>query len=93
MWERGAGVCWQTVEDMLWSFPNAYVRICWRWGNYGSRMGYHGNILLSAENQWEGGEAETKSLIMQGGIGRDRDRQLNFMACHARIVSGWVLVV
>ena len=64
MWERGAGVCWQTVEDMLWSFPNAYVRICWRWGNYGSRMGYHGNILLSAENQWKGGEAETKSLIM-----------------------------
>ena len=26
--------------------------------------GYHRNILLSAENQSEGGEAETKSLIM-----------------------------
>ena len=26
--------------------------------------GYHRNILLSAENQSEGGEAETKGLIM-----------------------------
>ena len=57
-------MCWQTVEDELWSFPNVCVWICWRWRNYGSRMGYHGDILLSAENQWEGGEPETKSLII-----------------------------
>ena len=29
----GAGVCWQTVEDGLWSFPNVCVWICWGWGN------------------------------------------------------------
>ena len=56
-------------------------------------MVYHGSILLSDENQWEGGEAETKSLIMWGGRGKDRDRKLNFVACSAQIVSGWVVVV
>ena len=45
-------MCWKIVEDRLWSFPNACVWISWRWGNYGSRIGYHGNILLSTENQW-----------------------------------------
>ena len=55
-------------------------------------MGYHGNILLSAENQWEGGGAETKSLIMYGERGRDRDRKFNFVACSARIIRGWVVV-
>ena len=54
----------QIVEDGLWSFPHACVWICWRWRNNGSRIGYHGNILLSAENQWEEGRVETKSLIM-----------------------------
>ena len=29
-------------------------------------MGYHGNILLSAENQWEGGR-------------RDRDKKPNYV--------------
>ena len=86
-------MCWQTVEDGLWSFPNVCVWICSRWGNYRSSMVYHGNILLSDENQWEGGEAETKSLIMWGGRGKDRDRKLNFVACSAQIVSGWVVVV
>ena len=55
-------------------------------------MGYHGNILLSAENQWERGGPETKSLIMQGGRGRDRGTKFNFVAFSARIVSGWVVV-
>ena len=63
---------------------------------YGSRIriGYHGNILLrinSTENQWEGGVAETKSLIMQG-VWRGQERKLNFGACSARIVSKWVVV-
>ena len=26
-------VCWQTVEDGLWSFLNVCAWICWRWGN------------------------------------------------------------
>ena len=55
-------------------------------------MGYHGNILLSAENQWERGGPETKSLIMQGGRGRDRGTKFNFVAFSARIVSRWVVV-
>ena len=45
----GSGACWQIVEHGLWSFPNACVWTCWRWGNYGSRMSYYGNILLTAE--------------------------------------------
>ena len=28
----GAGVCWQTVEDGLWFFPNVFMWIRWRWG-------------------------------------------------------------
>ena len=42
-------MCWQIVEHGLWSFPNACVWTSWIWGNYGSRMSYYGNILLSAE--------------------------------------------
>ena len=57
-------MCWKIVEDRLWSFPNACVWISWRWGNYGSRIGYHGNILLSAEDQREEEGEEAKSLIM-----------------------------
>ena len=45
----GAGVCWQIVEHGLCSFPNACVWTRCRWGNYGSRMSYYGNILLTAE--------------------------------------------
>ena len=61
---------------------------------YGSRISYHGNILLKTsgtKNQWEGGEAEIKSLIMQGE-GRGRDRKPNFVAFSARIVRGLVVV-
>ena len=44
---------------------------------YGSRISYHRNILLKtngAKNQWQGGESEVKSLIMQGGWQRPRQK-------------------
>ena len=39
------------------------------------------------------GEVETVSLILYGGKGRGTGRKPNFVACSARIVSGWMLVV
>ena len=87
-------MCWQIVEDRLWSFPNACVWISWRWGNYGSRIGYHGNILLSTENQWEGGEAETKSLICREGGGETETE--NVILWHVVLewlAGGWWLPV
>ena len=56
----------------------------------GSRMGYHGNILLRT-NGGRGYE-ETESLILLEELGRGRDRQPNFVACATRIVSRWVVV-
>ena len=50
-----------------------------------------GGITLS-ENQWEGGEAETENLILQGWKGKGQDRKPNFVPCSARIVSRWVVV-
>ena len=52
----------------------------------------------SAGNQWEGGQAETRSLTVNGvravgWAGRGRDRKPNFVACSARIVCGWLVVV
>ena len=57
---------------------NSFVmRVCGSVGSGkpGSRMGYHGNFLLT---------------INGGTIGRDR--KFDFVACCARIVSGWVVV-
>ena len=93
-WGRGnsgAGMCWQTDEDGLWFFPNACVWICWRWG---TSMGAEWATMRTfCWEQMGEGEVETVSLILYGGKGRGTDRKPNFVACSARIVSGWMLVV
>ena len=58
-------------------------------GEPGSRMGYRGHIMLRTIG---GGQAETKPKSIGGGEGRDRDGKFDFVACIARIVSGWVVV-
>ena len=59
---------------------------------YGSRMGYHRNILLSAENQSEGGEAETKGLIMWGGRGETETESLIlWLVVLELLANGWWL--
>ena len=55
---------------------------------YGSRMGYHGNILLRTM----GKRGRDKKPKYAGGRGRDWDRKPNFVACSAWIVRGWVVV-
>ena len=58
-------------------------------GEPGSRMGYHGNILLRTNGGRRGRDRKPNSV---GGKGRGWDRKLDFVACSARIVSGWVVV-
>ena len=60
-----------------------------RSGEPGSRMSYHGNILLRT---MAGGEAETENLILYDGKRRVRNRKPDFVACSARIVSRWVVM-
>ena len=55
---------------------------------YGSRMGYHGNILLRTNWGRRGRGRKPNSVGETGsGVGRGRDRKPNFVACSARIVS------
>ena len=61
--------------------------ICCRWETVWEQDGLPWEH--SAENQWEGGEAETESLILQGWKGKGQDRKPNFVPCGARIVSRW----
>ena len=55
---------------------------------YGSRMGYHRNILLRTNGGSRGRDRKPNLLVGRGaGAGRGRDRKPNFVACSARIVS------
>ena len=58
-------------------------------GEPGSRMGYHGNILLRTNGSRRGRDRKPNSVV---GEGRDRDRKLDFVVCSAWTVSGWVVV-
>ena len=59
-------------------------------GEPGRRMGYHGNIMLRTNGGRRGRDRKPNSVW--GGEGRGRDRKSDFVACGARIVSGWVVV-
>ena len=59
-------------------------------GEPGRRMGYHGNIMLRTNGGRRGRNRKPNSVW--GGEGRGRDRKSDFVACGARIVSGWVVV-
>ena len=56
----------------------------------GSRMGYHGNTLLRTNGGGRRGRDRKPNSV--GGEGSGRDRKPDFVACIARIVSGWVVV-
>ena len=58
-------------------------------GEPGSRMGYHGNILLRTNGGRRGRDRKPNSV---GGKGRGRARKPDFVACSARIVSRWVVM-
>ena len=58
-------------------------------GEPGSRMGYHGNILLRTNGGRRGRDWKPNSV---GEKGRGRDRKPDSVVCSARIVSGWVVV-
>ena len=73
--------CDSFVMPMCWSVGS---------GEPGSRMGYHGNILLRT-NVGKGGRDRKPNSV--GGKGRGRGRKPDFMACSTRIFSGWVVVV
>ena len=55
----------------------------------GSRMGYHGNILLRTNGGRRGRDRKPNSVREKG---RGRNRKPDFVACIAQIVSGWVVV-
>ena len=58
-------------------------------GEPGSRMGYHGNILLRTNGGRRGRDRKPNSVREKG---RGRNRKPDFVACSAQIVSGWVVV-
>ena len=58
-------------------------------GEPGSRMGYHGNILLGTNGRRRGRDRKPNSVREKG---RGRNRKPDFVACSAQIVSGWVVV-
>ena len=54
----------------------------------GSRMGYHGNILLKTNGGRRSRDRKPNSAVGGRGKRRGRDRRPNFVTCSARIVSG-----
>ena len=59
---------------------------------YGSKISYHGNILLKSMGARR--DRDRKSDLVEGRRirGRGRDRKSNFVACSTQIFTGWVVV-
>ena len=82
----GAGACWQTVEDGLWFFCNAFVWICWKWGTWEqNRLPWEHSI----EKQW-GRRGRDKKPNSVGGRGEaEAEGLILWLVVLEMLAGGW----